>query len=120
MSRVTRNNGNGTYDVLLEHQLYANKKLGKLEDLEGKLKCSLDFVFKVLKAPKIYVEGMNVFSEHKKGFGFHARYNDYMINPEVLRGKRPEFLFIDRWARGYNLRLKDYKKTWWLREDKSE
>lgn len=95
-------------------------KLGKLEDLEERLGCPLDFIFKVLQAPKIYIEGMNVRSEYDDSFKFHSKTNNYIINPYAIGGKKPEFLFVDRWSYGYDLRLKDYKKTWWLREDKSE
>ena len=95
-------------------------KLGKLEDLEEELGYSLEFIFKVLKSPKIYIEGMNVNSEYDDRFKFNAKTNQYIINPYAIDGKKPEFLFVDRWAYGYDLRMKDYKKTWWLKEDKSE
>ena len=97
-----------------------NNKLGKLEDLEEQLGCPLDFIFKVLKAPKIYIEGMNVRSEYDDSFKFNSKTNNYIISPYAIDGKKPEFLFVDRWSYGYDLRLKDYKKTWFLKEDKSE
>lgn len=96
------------------------KELIKYRDLEEQLGCPLEFIFKVLKASKIYIEGMNVRSEYDERFKFHSKRNNYIINPYAIEGKRPEFLFIDRWSYGYDLRLKDYKKTWWLKEDKSE
>ena len=95
-------------------------KLGKLEDLEEQLGCPLEFIFKVLKAPKIYIEGMNVNSEYDDRNKFHAKSNNYIINPYAIDGLKPQFLFVDRYSYGYDLRLKDYKKTWWLKEDKSE
>ena len=95
-------------------------ELLKYKQLEQQLGCPLDFIFKVLQAPKIYVEGMNVRSEYDDSFKFHSKRNNYIINPYAIEGKKPEFLFVDRWSYGYNLRLKDYKKTWWLKEDKSE
>ena len=104
--------GNGKEEIV--------NKLGKIEDLEEQLGCPLDFIFKVLQAPKIYIEGMNVRSEYDDRFKFHSKTNNYIINPYAIAGKKPEVAFIDRWDYGYNLRLKDYKKTWWLKEDKSE
>lgn len=99
---------------LLKDELKAYK------DLEEQLGCSLEFVFKVLKAPKIYIEGMNVRSEYDDKFKFHSKSNQYIISPYAMDYTRPEFLFVDRWSYGYDLRLKDYKKTWWLKEDKTE
>lgn len=98
----------------------AINKLGKLEDLEEELGCPLDFIFKVLKAPKIYIEGMNVRSEYDNKFKFNSKSNNYILNPYAIEGKNPQFLFIDRWGYGYDLRLSDYKKTWFLKKDRSE
>lgn len=131
MSRLTKKfNDNSGYEVKeygtefnevkLNAYLDAVDKLGKLEDLEEELGYSLEFIFKVLKSPKIYIEGMNVRSEYDDRFKFNAKINQYIINPYAIDGKKPEFLFVDRWAYGYDLRMKDYKKTWWLKEDKSE
>lgn len=103
-------------DIIKEELDYAEK----CHNLEEQLGCPLDFIFKVLKAPKIYIEGMNVRSEYDDRFKFHSKTNNYIINPYAIAGKKPEVAFIDRWDYGYNLRLKDYKKTWWLKEDKSE
>ena len=134
MSRLTKKSG---YNYIPRHQFkdydavlndveleqaynHAVDKLGKLEDLEEELGYDLEFIFKVLKAPKIYIEGMNVRSEYDKDFKFNSKNNQYIINPYAIDGKKPEFLFVDRCSYGYDLRMKDYKKTWWLREDKSE
>ena len=131
MSRLTKKfNDNSGYEVKeygtefnevkLNAYLDAVDKLGKLEDLEEELGYSLEFIFKVLKSPKIYIEGMNVRSEYDDRFKFNAKTNQYIINPYAIDGKKTEFLFVDRWAYGYDLRMKDYKKTWWLKEDRSE
>ena len=74
-------------------------KLGKLEDLEEELGCPLEVVFKALKQDYIFTKS-----------GKHSRL---------------EFgTYGDFWSICYGLRTKlrvdGYKKTWWLREDKSE
>ena len=124
MSRLTKKYDDGYVlpldEIKVEGYLKAIEKLGKLEDLEEELGYSLEFIFKVLKSPKIYIEGMNVRSEYDDRFKFNAKANQYIINPYAIDGKKPEFLFVDRWDYGYDLRMKDYKKTWWLKEDKSE
>ena len=122
MSRLTEKVKNTDDYIKLatrDKQEFINK-LGKLEDLEEEIGCPLDFIFKVLKAPKIYIEGMNVRSEYDDKFKFNAKSNYYIINPYAIEGKKPEFLFVDRWSYGFDLRLKDYKKTWWLAENKEE
>ena len=96
------------------------KENAEYKNLEKKFGCSLDFIFKVLSAPEIYLEGMNVYSEYNKEFRFHRVRNDYILNPEIFIYKNVQFLFVNRWSYGYDLRLKDYKKTWWLKEDRSE
>ena len=101
-------------------QIRAEVREEVYEELSKQLGCPLDFIFKVLKAPKIYIEGMNVRSEYDDSFKFNSKTNNYIISPYARDGKKPEFLFVDRWSYGYDLRLKDYKKTWFLKEDRSE
>lgn len=76
-------------------------KLGKLEDLEEQLGCSLDILFKALS------DGI-----------WSVRYNTYKHSKihrlTFINGNY--YLVVD--DSYYN--IKDYKKTWWLREDKSE
>ena len=83
-----------------------NNKLGKLEDLEEELGCPLEVIKKLRKANYIYRDdglefgfiGINFNDEDKL-----MLYND------------------DEWNTfTSDLRLADYKKTWWLKEDKSE
>lgn len=88
--------------------------------LQEQLGCSLEFIFKVLESPEIYLEGMNAFSEYTKEFKFHKVKNNYILNPDIFIYKNAQFIFVNRWSYGYDLRLKDYKITWWLREDRSE
>jgi len=114
-------------DLLQSYNVKDLKELDKLlemattyEELSKQLGCPLDFIFKVLQAPKIYIDKMNVRSEYDNSFKFHSKSNNYIINPYAIDGKKPEFLFVDRWSSGYDLRLKDYKKTWFLKEDRSE
>ncbi len=74
-------------------------KLGKLEDLEEQIGCSLEILFRALKEG-IYVCNLsyriNVSLHYDKDLGFYFRWLDD----------------------GYF--LKNYKISWWLKEDKSE
>ena len=79
-------------------------KLGKLEDLEEELGCPLEVLVKALK------DGVKV----------NMEFLDIDITDDILRPKlyySDDFqcygLSIQSW--GYFVRLKDYKKTWWLR-----
>ena len=77
-----------------------SNKLGKLEDLEEEIGCPLEIFFRALKEG-IYNEGMKHFNiEHyfvdRNSFDIH--YNHSVIV----------------------FKVSDYKKTWWLKEDKSE
>lgn len=110
---------NDVENALLKAQ-EQEKENAEYKHLEEQLGCDFEFIFKVLKAPKIYIEGMNVRSEYDDKFKFNSKSNNYILNPYAIDGKNPEFLFVDRWGYGYDLRLSDYKKTWWLKEDKSE
>ena len=82
-----------------------SRKLGKLEDIEEDLGCPLDVVFKALK--EIYYEDE---------FGDLCQY------------QRPRLYYSDDlkcWCwklflGGYVLPLKDYKKSWFLKKDRSE
>ena len=124
MKRLTKKIGINNGVLLLEYTDFEKAqmihKLGKLEDLEEQIGYDLEFIFKVLKAPKIYIKGLNVRSDYDDKFKFNSKSNNYIINPYAIEGKKPEFLFVDRWSYGFDLRMKDYKITWWLREDKSE
>ena len=78
---------------------YAIDKLGKLEDLEEQLGCPLEVIFKALK------EGIY------QSDGGRRKYPTIEYN-----GATKKFYF----AFGTYCNVEDYKKTWWLKEDKSE
>ena len=86
------------------------KKLGKLEDIEDELGCPLDVVFKALK------EGIY--------FNFNRTSKEEFIEPNDLSLKFSlggfYCLYFEQWNDGYEIELAYYKKTWWLKEDKSE
>lgn len=111
MSRLTYSDGLPCDVSLID----CIKKLQKLEDIEEELSCPLEVVFKALK------DGQ-VITKHIVG----------PENPKVilLPHKIAEILFdvknYSLWAYengcgdGFYLNTKDYKKTWWLKEDRSE
>ena len=77
-------------------------KLGKLEDLEEQLGCPLDVVFKATAQKKVFA-----------GTCWLGKLSLEYIS------KDNEWWLTNGWT-AYSVRLKDYKKTWWLKEDKSE
>ena len=106
MNRLTIKNGNYYCSPDSETSLKpVYDKLGKLEDIEEDLECPLDVVFKALK-----------------GINYENEFGDF------CRCQRPRLYYSDDlkcWCwelffGGYVLPLKDHKKTWWLKEDKSE
>ena len=90
------------------------EKLGELEDIEEQLGCPLDVVFKAL------TNGFKfIVSSHKLG----------TLNQIVNQMIYCDYAYL-YYANDVNawciatihdcFYLKDYKKTWWLKEDKSE
>lgn len=85
-------------------------KLGKLEDIEEELGCPLEVVFKAitqgisyeLKNGMMESEPYLTFAECGYGFIFNTGISN---RRKVVNGE---------------FQTKDYKKTWWLKEDRSE
>ena len=92
-----------------EHLNYINHKLGELEDLEDELGCPLEVVFKLKDVESIFV----------KGYG--NEFDTWETDDFYLVWERTPYIEI--FKNGEPLRsylLKDYKKTWWVKEDLSE
>ena len=86
-------------------------KLGKLEDLEEQLGCPLEVITQALKEGIYYK-----FREDNSN-----KLNKMKV--PMLRIIEGEYCWIcPKWtgAIWMNVKLKDYKNTWWLKEDKSE
>jgi len=116
MSRLTYKDTkvSGGYNAVDTDEYACVVKLGKLEDLEDKIGCPLDVVFKAIQNG-IYTNWDWYYDE----FDINAELSHidnvyYGVNPfgkiSIMFGYKKETI-ID---------LKDYKKTWWLKEDKSE
>lgn len=86
-------------------------KLGKLEDLEESIGCPLDVVVKLFRQDFIYFKYLSNVQTMKvkviKGLSYGSNPGWYFtcIYDNV------DFIYIS---------LRDYKKTWWLKEDRSE
>ena len=86
-------------------------KLGKLEDLEEEIGCPLDVVEKLFRQDFIYFKYLSNVQTMKvkviKGLSYGSNPGWYFtcIYDNV------DFIYIS---------LRDYKKTWWLKKDKSE
>ena len=92
-----------------EHDLFKDIycKLERLEDIEEKLGCPLEVMFKALKQMFVFhkengkIELLLVFLSNKS--------NDLYL-----------YGFTEITTQDVRLSLKDYKKTWWLSETKEE
>lgn len=105
MDRLT-NKGTRMVNDFREADWY--NKLSNLEDLEDELGCPLDVVFKALKEGVMTYdyEKQPVFTSHLDlSYGFYNSQGE-------------ELLTLHNWS--YAVALKDYGKTWWLKEDRSE
>lgn len=135
MNRLTKKDIEGAYDFtysngefvrgicpLGEHpnqEIYSNglNKLGKLEDIEEQLGCPLEVVFKAINDGAYFKTdyyGMDItyhiLENHEidfKNARFNIRKNNLLDNKPYYTGG-----FIFNW--------KDYKKTWWLKNDTAE
>lgn len=110
MSRLTKNNNQGTGSWTqfgdayipahnIKHKQCVNK-LGKLEDLEDELGCPLEII---TSKTAMVVTNDSILELNIMAIGF----NDGII------------YFGSSWSL-ITRKLKDYKKTWWLKEDLNE
>lgn len=96
-------------DDELSTKLDSIHKLGKLEDLEDELGCSLEVVCKLRTEESIIVKGYGNEFETWETDDFYLIWEKEPYI-EIMKGCEP--------FRSY--KLKDYQKTWWLKKDRSE
>jgi len=102
-----------------EYDLWVDKaiqKLGKLEDLEEQLGCPLEVLVKAIKNGIWFINEDDKLEYIDEALCFNTKLNTdklvfdnygyYCKNIEKLKGNQ--------------IYLEDYKKTWWLKEDRSE
>jgi hypothetical protein len=117
MSRLTYKDikVSGGYNAVDTDEYACVVKLGKLEDLEEQLGCPLECmvaVFKAMQQDYIYCDiGNGMYKLHN----FRLDYVDLADDVYFTRSEYHYVLDDD-----CCIFVKDYKKTWWLREDKSE
>lgn len=89
-------------------------RLGKLEDLEDELCCPLDVVFKALKE-------QYVIFKHAKGIENPViKFEKHKIEGLIFNGKDFDLWLYENYGDDFCVSVKDYKKTWFLKEDLSE
>lgn len=111
MSRLTEKNKYDThYSFSITKNLLqdAYDKLGKLEDLEEKYDLPLDVLVTLLDHYQYYDE-----DGHQRIIHSLDMYHKQIM---IKKYENDDDIY------GYyeHLNFKDYKKTWWLKEDKSE
>lgn len=136
MNRITEKDGK-FYKLKPEDEAYGWEDgirlvqiVGKLEDLEEEIGCPLEVLVKIWKSHKYYalkprgrtrVREMDfpIISYILKGNN-KAPYKD---NSFILGGTCYDYDCFDEKNKefdGWDVNLADYKKTWWLKKDKSE
>lgn len=96
----------GNYGRISSDMIY--NKLGELEDIEQELGCPLDVVFRALK-DGIYIED-NTFNTFEK----------YNVRGIELIGLSVINKICNYGECDFTCYYDEYKKKWWLKEDKSE
>ena len=134
MSRLTRKEENGRYYIIeeiislgdtskehitpiktwitnCENRGYGEpiNKLGKLEDLEEELGCPLDIVFKALMNG-IYTKESELDNELEL----------FVVRGIEKKGVSVISKFCSYAECDFTCEYKDYKKTWWLKENREE
>ena len=112
------------YDDLLpeDFEINAKNKFGMLEDLEEEIGCPLECmvaVFNAMQQECIYCDiGRGMYELHN----FRLDYVDVVDDEESYMGhfKSSEYHYVLDLDDDCLIYVEDYKKTWWLREDKSE
>ena len=97
-------------------------KLGKLEDLEEEIGCPLDMLLNIIKETNTlkHYRTLDIWFDYKGelisgSFATLQYSNEFIIEVETYD------MFDSNYdCDSYELKVKDYKKTWWLKEDRSE
>lgn len=89
-------------------------KLGRLEDLEEELGCPLEVVFKALTN--------GIYTHWNWNCDLYDETEELSYIENIYFGKNPfdKISLMFGYKKESTIDLKDYKKTWWLKEDKSE
>ena len=101
-------------NVIVEGMIY--NKLGHLENIEEELGCFIKVLIEALKNGIWTYEYWDCEKKENKNKLKHIRPSLY-FEPSFEIDK---FMFNCGDHGYYSVKLKDYKKTWWLKEDKSE
>ena len=114
MSRLTKKLGEGFYVAFVPNTDTLKEKLGKLEDLEEELGCPLEVVFKAIKVGAYFKTdyyGTNITYHILQNNEINFKENVFDIRKENLLDNKPYY------SGGFIFHLKDYGKTWWLKEE---
>ena len=116
MNRLTIKNGTCYCSADSETSLKPMyDKLGKLEDIEEESGCPLEVREKALNG--FYIPGYGYVSNNDDFIYLRKDDKDYYLKVAIHPSKPTPPHFYGYCDIHY---LKDYKKTWWLKEDRSE
>jgi hypothetical protein len=110
----------GNYDRISTDMIY--NKLGKLEDLMEKYNVNEEDIERALIVKKIIQNG-SIYYEDEDGEGTYylgpELYFDFETN-EIVLSLEFDDEYCSKWEEIARLPILDYKKKYWLKEDKSE
>ena len=128
---IAKMNKKGNAYRFVDGTIYVHEvvtKLGKLEDLEEELGCPLEVLFKALNEGFL-CEKFVIKQDDYKDYPEKWKQWKKEDNNELQHIGNTKYLKFDMWykiiyfSKGdtyMEIWLEDYKKTWWLKEDKSE
>lgn len=106
-----RHNFTGYFDLFA-----GAEKLKRIENIEEELGCPLDVLFKAFKNGIWFINKQDELEYIDESLGINQKkYNNkFIFDNYGYRCKNNEV------EKSTEIYLEDYKKTWWLKEDKSE
>lgn len=100
----------GNYDRITTDMIY--NKLGRLEDLEEQIGCPLEILIKAI------LHGIYILDNRTRKLKFFSIQDISTRFEEEITDDGNMYLVIGSYDE--NVEVDQYKKTWWLKEDKSE
>ena len=116
MSRLTHYDAKQKQYIRLASRLAVDSKLGKLEDLEEQIGCPLEVLVKAIKNGIWFINTKDELEYIDEALAFNTKSDSgkFVFDNCCYYCKNIEKIKCNE------IYLEDYKKTWWLMEDKSE
>ena len=116
LTELNEKTGNYVYNNQIKSFQEIYNKLGKLEDLEEQIGCPLEILVKAIKNGIWFINEDDKLEYIDEALCFNTILNTDKL---VFDNYGYHCKNIEK-VKGNQIYLEDYKKTWWLKEDKSE